>query len=309
MVFFSGLTESLEDDELAAVVGHEMAHNTAAHISEHAAAKIVSLATERGRRKGWNEAYTYKGEQEADELGILYAALAGYDPYAASDLWEGRSDSGYEWFRTHPTSTERVERSKTIADKVSRYYQPGRLNPEAPTILKCNVLYCRRDAPSLKPGSGGGLIAAVEAVGSIRQQYEKVREEWKRQKIEIVRHDAQKAARMEGRTQNRVSYGRTEQISNSKDQSVEKEEEKSDRVQKKTGRESRNMKDSTKTVSHMGKASLPSPMATAMKAGLWMEKFMGREGCSWKMEIYMQPMAIWKVNSIIGDFKAAVLMW
>lgn len=186
-VFFTGLTESLNDDELAAVVGHELAHNAAAHISEHAAARMVSLATKRGRKKGWNEAYTYKHEQEADDLGILYAALAGYDPYAAAALWEKKADTGYEWFRTHPTSVERVRRNRETAGKVRQYYRPGRVNPEAKAVLNCNVLYCRRETPSLQPGFGGGLLALTEAVQSVRQQYKDVKEEWKRQKEEIAR--------------------------------------------------------------------------------------------------------------------------
>ena len=186
-VFFTGLTESLNDDELAAVVGHELAHNTAAHISEHTGARIVSLATERGRKKGWSEAYTYKHEQEADDLGILYAALAGYDPDAAAALWEKRADSGYEWFRTHPTSAERVRRNRETAGRVRQYYRPGRVNPEAQAILGCNVLYCLRETLPLKPGSGGGLLALAEAVQSVRQQYKVVKEEWKRQKEEIGR--------------------------------------------------------------------------------------------------------------------------
>lgn len=186
-VFFTGLTDSLNDDELAAVVGHELAHNTAAHISEHAAARIVSLATERGRKKGWNEAYTYKHEQEADDLGILYAALAGYDPDAAAALWEKRANSGYEWFRTHPTSAERVRRNRETAGKVRRYYRPGQVNPQAKAVLDCNVLYCRRETLPLKPGSGGGVLALAEAIQSVRQQYKDVKEEWKRQEGEIGR--------------------------------------------------------------------------------------------------------------------------
>ena len=196
-VFFTGLTASLNDDELAAVVGHELAHNTAAHISEHAAARIVSLATERGRKKGWSEAYTYKHEQEADDLGILYAALAGYDPYAAAALWEKKADSGYGWFRTHPTSAERVRRNRETAGKVRQYYRPGRVNPEAKAILGCNVLYCRSDRPSLNPGSGGGLLALAEAVRSIRQQYKDIKKEWKRQKEEIAQHDNRNDERYE----------------------------------------------------------------------------------------------------------------
>ena len=203
-VFFTGLTGSLNDDELAAVVGHELAHNTAAHISEHAAARIVSLATERGRKRGWREAYTYKDEQEADDLGILYAALAGYDPAAAAALWEQRADSGYAWFRTHPTSVERVRRNRETAGKVRRYYRPGRANPEAKTILDCNVLYCRRETLSLGPGSGGGLLAMADAIQSIRRQYKDVKGEWKRQKEEIVRQGGREegARRTVGKREN-----------------------------------------------------------------------------------------------------------
>lgn len=196
-VFFTGLTESLNDDELAAVVGHELAHNTAAHISEHAAARIVSLATERGRKKGWNEAYTYKHEQEADDLGILYAALAGYDPDAAAALWEKRADSGYEWFRTHPTSAERVRRNRETAGKVRQYYRPGQVNPEAKAVLDCNVLYCRQETPPLKPGSGGGVVALAEAIQSVRRQYKDVKEEWKRQKDEIAGRDTRRPGHTE----------------------------------------------------------------------------------------------------------------
>ncbi len=205
-VFFSGLTDSLNDDELAAVVGHELAHNTAGHISEHTAARIVSLATERGRKKGWNEAYTYKHEQEADDLGILYAALAGYDPDAAAALWKTRADSGYEWFRTHPTSAERVRRNRQTADKVRQYYRPGRVNPEAQTVLACNVLYCRSDAPPLRPGSGGGVVALAEAIQSIRQQYEDIKNEWKRQKDEIAGRGRGGGGRNEGGQRNGAGY-------------------------------------------------------------------------------------------------------
>ena len=205
-VFFTGLTDSLNDDELAAVVGHELAHNTAAHISEGTAARIVSLTTERGRKKGWNEAYTYKHEQEADDLGILYAALAGYDPDAAAALWKTRADSGYEWFRTHPTSAERVRRNRETAGKVRQYYRPGRVNPEAQRILDCNVLYCRRETLPLRPGSGGGILAIAEAFQSVRQQYKDVKNEWKRQKDEIGRQGSRNDGRHEGVPQNSVGY-------------------------------------------------------------------------------------------------------
>ena len=50
MVFFSGFTHAVDDDELAAVIGHEMAHNTASHISEQRASKLIVRPCRRRHR-------------------------------------------------------------------------------------------------------------------------------------------------------------------------------------------------------------------------------------------------------------------
>ena len=190
MVFFSGFTQAVDDDELAAVIGHEMAHNTASHISEQRASKlIVGLAGGGTDRAGWQEAFTLKAEQEADELGILYAALAGYDPYATSRLWQRIPDSGYAYFRTHPSNPERVDHNRAVANQVSRYHQPGRINPDAREILACNVLYCRQGDALPKAGEGGGLVAALMTVATTYLKQEETNREIARQEAEIAQQE------------------------------------------------------------------------------------------------------------------------
>ncbi len=132
MVFFTGLTDDLDDEELAAVIGHEMAHNAASHVSDRVSSQtFINLAGGRTGRKGRGATYSFKEEEEADKMGILYAALAGYDPYAASRLWARGPGRGRAYFRTHPAGPGRVRRARNIADKARRYYVPGQLNPRA----------------------------------------------------------------------------------------------------------------------------------------------------------------------------------
>ena len=145
MVFFTGLTDDLDDEELAAVIGHGMAHNAASHVSDRVSSQtFINLAGGGTGRKGRGATYSFKEEEEADKMGILYAALAGYDPYAASRLWARGPGRGRAYFRTHPAGPERVRRTRNIADKARRYYVPGQLNPRAREILACSELYCRR---------------------------------------------------------------------------------------------------------------------------------------------------------------------
>lgn len=189
MVFFTGFTEDVDDDELAFVNGHEMAHNTASHLSEALAARLlVELAGGDTDRAGWGEAHTLKQEEEADKLGILYATLAGFDPYAASRFWSRQVDDGYRYFRTHPTGPERALRTREIADRVVQYHLKGRENPKAQAILACNVLYCRRGEMLLEPGKGGGLLTMLTAAANAYVRQEETKQEIARQEAEIATH-------------------------------------------------------------------------------------------------------------------------
>ncbi len=136
----TGLFEFAQtDDELAIVMGHEIAHVTARHGSERMSQTILMAAGGVGldialREKDSSQrqlalaAYGLVGtgavilpfsrlnENEADEIGLRYAARAGYDPRAALDFWrrmkeesEGKSKPP-EWMSTHPSDDTRIRK-------------------------------------------------------------------------------------------------------------------------------------------------------------------------------------------------------
>lgn len=145
---FQGLMEKVQDDAaVAAVIGHEIGHVTANHVFEQQQLMIalVERALEKEPGAGAGFAYSTLNENEADKIGVVYTALAGYDPYSVSDLW-GRLARQYKddwsWFRTHPASSDRARTTRTMADRAKQYYLPGRLNPDHYRLARCNHFWC-----------------------------------------------------------------------------------------------------------------------------------------------------------------------
>lgn len=159
-----GLVEIATDAELAYVIGHELAHDAANHISESEAHHLVKGLLDRNRA-GYETTFNNVQEQEADEIGILYTALAGYDPYASVRIQEKMQSSiaTLARFHSHPTSYERTYSNRATAKKVYQYFQPGRRNPNYAAILQCNSLYCQKqNTPAV--GDGGGTQAFFEVL-------------------------------------------------------------------------------------------------------------------------------------------------
>ena len=122
----SGLVEAADsDDEIAAVVAHEVGHVAARHSmkqlqGEYLYTFISALAmignTDRGFHRGSNFTYislmmqySREYEKEADKLSVRYMTRAGYDPEAAlsmldklAELDKKRSSRVYTYFRSHP---------------------------------------------------------------------------------------------------------------------------------------------------------------------------------------------------------------
>ncbi|MDR0379594.1 MAG: M48 family metallopeptidase [Candidatus Accumulibacter sp.] len=151
---YTGLIDrlSLSDDELAAVIGHEIAHALREHGREKASQAVgVDLAATLGGLIG-----TYYGidasvgqdligtagdlafmrpnsrgmEQEADRIGVELAARAGYDPQAAISLWEKMARvSGVgtpQWLSTHPSNQTRIADLREYAQRVQPLYRAAR---------------------------------------------------------------------------------------------------------------------------------------------------------------------------------------
>jgi predicted Zn-dependent protease len=130
---------------LATVMGHEMAHATARHGSERMLKQratqtlltgaqfsmgemdwqqrqAVMAALGAGAQYGLILPFSRDHETEADEIGLIYMARAGYDPREAVGFWErmGQASRGQqppEFMSTHPASGTRVERLKAIMPK------------------------------------------------------------------------------------------------------------------------------------------------------------------------------------------------
>ena len=148
IAFFTGILEQLQltDDEVAMVMGHEIAHA----LREHSRARAVksTLTQVGGRVIGAlifgqaGEAIGAQGaglltlkfsrddEKEADLVGMELAARAGYDPRSGITLWEkmGRLAKGAppQWMSTHPASDTRVQLIKDHLKEVEGLYERAR---------------------------------------------------------------------------------------------------------------------------------------------------------------------------------------
>lgn len=154
MAVYTGLIERLNatDDELAAVMGHEIAHALREHARERiarqmgtqAASSIGSIALEifTGVKLDPQLAGTVgqavfvlpnsrENEQEADTIGVELMARAGYDPRAALSLWQkmGQLSGGGgppEFLSTHPSGATRLHDLQGYVDKVMPLYQAAK---------------------------------------------------------------------------------------------------------------------------------------------------------------------------------------
>jgi len=147
MALYTGLVDQIKptDDELAQVLGHEIAHALAKHSAEKmsvamastvgvlavgvaskhkglaltGAALAAALAVQRPNSRSM--------ETEADRIGIELAAKAGYDPRAAISLWQKMAKVGGkgppEFLSTHPAPENREKALAALVPKMMPYYE------------------------------------------------------------------------------------------------------------------------------------------------------------------------------------------
>lgn len=147
---YTGLVTKLavSDDELAAVMGHEIAHALREHARERASEQVTAALVIRGGAAvlgvgdlGIDMAQlAYKvtlglpnsrvHESEADRIGVELAARAGFDPHAAVTLWQKMDKAGGgkgpEWLSTHPSASTRIRDLEVYAARVAPLYQQAR---------------------------------------------------------------------------------------------------------------------------------------------------------------------------------------
>lgn len=154
IMVFSGLMDKLKttDDELAAVIGHEIAHALREHGRERmsqayvqqfglqALAAVLSgngavgsaavQAAGMGSQLFFALPNNREQEREADRMGMELAARAAYDPYAAVTLWQKMNAQGGakppEFFSTHPSGESRINELKALSPKMKPLYEAAK---------------------------------------------------------------------------------------------------------------------------------------------------------------------------------------
>lgn len=147
IVFYSGIIEKLKmtDGEIAAVMGHEIAHALREHGRERVAREQLSqlglgvlMATGKvsegvaqGLGTGSNLFLTLPNsrgqESEADDIGLELMARSGYNPQEAVNLWIKMSQTGGQkppqMLSTHPSDETRIERIQGLIPRLTPVYQ------------------------------------------------------------------------------------------------------------------------------------------------------------------------------------------
>lgn len=151
MAIYTGLIERLNatDDEIAAVMGHEIAHALREHARERISRQMVTDAAvgiagalfgigELGQSLGGmvanvtiNLPNSRTHEVEADRMGVELAARAGYDPRAAVRLWEkmakvSEGSQPPKWLSTHPPHSDRIKDLQAYSERVMPLYQAAK---------------------------------------------------------------------------------------------------------------------------------------------------------------------------------------
>ncbi|MFI4929890.1 MAG: M48 family metallopeptidase [Burkholderiales bacterium] len=160
IAFYYGILSKLQldDDEVAAIMGHEISHallehareqtgkNTATQLTIGIGAALLGLGST-GRAVGdltgqlLSLTYSRDDESQADRLGMIMAAKAGYDPRAGVTLWKkmmaASKGAPPQFLSTHPSSENRIHDIEALLPRVEPIYAaaekpPQRFGPPAP---------------------------------------------------------------------------------------------------------------------------------------------------------------------------------
>jgi predicted Zn-dependent protease len=147
IIFYTGLIDSLKltDDEIAAVMGHEIAHALREHgreamskaygieMAKQGAGALFGLGqdslalADTVANYGMTLPNSRSNENEADLIGLELAARAGYNPNAAITLWNKMSKASEgsppEFMSTHPASASRIASLQAAIPKVMPLYE------------------------------------------------------------------------------------------------------------------------------------------------------------------------------------------
>ena len=185
-VIYTGLMNQTNDDELAYVIAHELAHNTAGHIEEKYFLTLKDVFGDKPST-GYATSFTNIMEQEADRIAIIYTALAGFNPNGGATIWEKRPQGieQYAFYRSHPANDQRAKAVRYASSKIMKYYKRGVVNPNVEKILQCNELFCKKGGTRLADGKGGGFIKSLEVIADAVVKNKAIKKEKKLQEKKL----------------------------------------------------------------------------------------------------------------------------
>lgn len=149
IVVYEGLMKlASSEDELAVVVGHEVAHAVAKHSNERMSQQVLasygsqalsaalskkSAITQQvastvyglGSQYGVMLPFSRKHESEADYMGLIFMKMAGYNPDAAVTFWKKMSAQGGstpEFMSTHPSDSRRIDDINKALPEIKQKY-------------------------------------------------------------------------------------------------------------------------------------------------------------------------------------------
>lgn len=150
IIFYSGIIDKLDltDDEIAAIMGHEMAHALREHsreamskaygieMAKQGAGALLGLGSDTlaladaAVEYGMTLPNSRGNENEADLIGLELAARGGYNPNAAVSLWQKMAAASEgappEFMSTHPSSNSRIASLQAAIPKVMPLYERAR---------------------------------------------------------------------------------------------------------------------------------------------------------------------------------------
>ncbi len=155
VVVYTGILPITKNESgLAVVMGHEIAHAIAEHGSERMSQELVrqlggvalTVALQEkpeetqalwlaaygiGSEVGVMLPYSRLHESEADHLGLVFMAMAGYDPHVAPEFWKRMQKMNHaakppEFLSTHPSDQTRIENLQNWISEAMQYYQESK---------------------------------------------------------------------------------------------------------------------------------------------------------------------------------------
>jgi len=179
---YTGLFKYIKNDaDLATVISHEVAHALARHAGERisqgtlaqlggtalgiglgalgvspTAGRVAMQGYGLGTKLGILLPYSRVQESEADRIGLILMAKAGYDPELALQFWErfatGKKDKAQvpQFLSTHPSDANRIQNMRAFMPEARQYYA-GKQNTPPPA--EAPLWSAHRNQPKSRPGS------------------------------------------------------------------------------------------------------------------------------------------------------------